>query len=135
VFTKILNSRLEIFCLKRKIICAEQIGFAKEKRTSDHMFVLKCLIDKYTQQGSKRLYTCFIDFKKAFDKVWHEGLFYKLRNIGVSDLYYNVIKNMYSNTQLSVKVDHNSITDNFSSNIGVRQGDNLSPNLFKLYIN
>jgi hypothetical protein len=32
VFTKNLNSRLEICCLKRKIICAEQIGFAKGKR-------------------------------------------------------------------------------------------------------
>jgi hypothetical protein len=39
-----------------------QIGFSKGSRTSDHMFVLKTLIDKYTQQGSKHLYTCFVDF-------------------------------------------------------------------------
>jgi hypothetical protein len=39
------------------IICPEQIGFSKDSRTSDHMFVLKTLIDKYTQQGSKHLYT------------------------------------------------------------------------------
>jgi hypothetical protein len=32
------------------IICPEQIGFSKGSRTSDHMFVLKTLIDKYTQQ-------------------------------------------------------------------------------------
>jgi hypothetical protein len=45
---------------------------------SDHMFVLKTLIDKYTQQGSKHLYTCFVNFRKAFDTVWHIGLLYKL---------------------------------------------------------
>jgi hypothetical protein len=49
------------------------------------------LIDKYTQQGSKHLYTCFVDFRKAFDTVWHIGLLNKLRNSGVSDLFYNVI--------------------------------------------
>jgi hypothetical protein len=57
----------------------EQIGFCKGKRTSDHIFTLKTLIDKYTQQGSKRLYACFVDFRKAFDTVRHEELFYKLR--------------------------------------------------------
>jgi hypothetical protein len=62
------------------------------------MFVLKTLIDKYTQQGSKHLYTCFVDFCKAFDTVWHIGLLYKLRNSGVSDIFHNVIKHMYENT-------------------------------------
>ena len=47
------------------IICPEQIGFSKGSRTSDHMFVLKSLIDKYTKQGSKHLYTCFVDFRKV----------------------------------------------------------------------
>jgi hypothetical protein len=49
------------------IICPEQIGFSQGRRTSDHMFVLKSLIDKYTQQWSKHLHTCFVDFRKAFD--------------------------------------------------------------------
>ena len=85
------------------IICPEQIGFSKGSRTSDHTFVLKTLIDKYTQQGSKHLYTCFVDFHKAFDTVWHTGLLYKLRNSGVSDFFYNVIKNMYENTLFKCK--------------------------------
>ena len=53
----------------------------------------------------------------------------------MSDLFYNVIKDMYAKTKLCVKVDSTHITDFFSSDIGVRQGDNLSPNLFKLFIN
>jgi len=73
--------------------------------------------------------------KPLIDTVRHEELFYKLRLNGISDLFYNVIKNMYGNIDLSVKTDASHITDSFKSYIGVRQGDNLSPNLFKLFIN
>ena len=135
LFLKILNNRLDNFLTMHNIICPEQIGFSKDSRTSDHMFVLKTLIDKYTQQGSKHLYTCFVDFRKAFDTVWHIGLLYKLRNSGVSDLFYNVIKNMYENTLLSVKVNNIYLTDHFQSFVGVRQDDNLKPTLLKLIIN
>ena len=41
---------------------------------------------------------------------------------------------MYQNTKLSVKLDSNSRTDFFKSHIGIRQGDNLSPNLFKILL-
>ena len=132
---KILNNRLENFISKRNIIRAEPIGFCKGKRTSDHMFVLKTLIDKYTKQGHKHLYTCFVDFKKAFDKVWHLALFFKLRTLGLSDLFYYVIKDMYKSTSLCVKTDKYSLTENFPSDIGVRPCDNLSPTLFKLFLN
>jgi hypothetical protein len=43
------------------------------------MFVLKTLIDKYVERNSKPLYACFVDFKSAFDTVWHQGLLYKLK--------------------------------------------------------
>ena len=125
LFLKILINRLDNFLTMHNIICPEQIGFSKGSHTSDHMFVLKTLIDQYTQQCSKHVYTCFVDFHKAFDTVWHIGLLYKLRNSGVSDLFYNVIKNMYENTLLSVKVNNTYLTDNFQSFVGVRQGENL----------
>ena len=60
--------------------------------------------------------------------------FYKLRSIGVNDKFYNTVKNMYASTYLSVKV-RNYCTDTFSSSAGVRQGDNLSPTLFNIFVN
>ena len=47
-------------------------------RTSDQLLVLQTLIDKYVKIiGKNKNYVCFIDFQKAFDMVWHEGLLYK----------------------------------------------------------
>ena len=107
--------------------------FYTGKKTSYH-FCFKNFSGTAYKKGSKHLYTCFVDFKRAFDTVWHQGLFFKLRQIGVSDLFYNILKDMYRQTNLCVKIDDH-ITDFFSSNIGVRQGDNLSPNLLKNFNN
>ena len=80
------------------------------------------------------MYECFIDFHKAFDRVIHTLLLYKLRNLGVSGNFYNVIKNMYVNNTLCVKMK-SGFTQSFPSTIGVRRGDTLSPDLFKIFIN
>ena len=47
VFNSILNARLEKYILKNEIIRNEQIGFKAGCRTSDHIFKLKTIIDKY----------------------------------------------------------------------------------------
>lgn len=49
LFTKVLNTiDLEILC----IIGDEQIGFTRGKRTTDHMFILKTLMEKHTTKGA-----------------------------------------------------------------------------------
>jgi potassium voltage-gated channel Eag-related subfamily H protein 8 len=74
VFNSILNARLEKYILKNEIIRNEQIGFKAGCRTSDHIFKLKTIIDKYLNK-SKKVYACFIDLRKAFDSVIHSALF------------------------------------------------------------
>ena len=46
-FNSILNNRLDSFLIKNKIINDCRIGFTKKARTSDLMFILKCICDKY----------------------------------------------------------------------------------------
>ena len=134
LFNTILKRRLDKFLERHKVINPLQIRFAKKARTSDHMFVLRTLIEKYTKDRNAKLYACFIDFCKAFDRVIHPVLLYKLRKIGISGNFFSVIKDMYVNNFLNVKMK-SGFTQPFASNIGVRQGDTLSPDLFKIFIN
>ena len=55
--------------------------------------------------------------------------------IGAHGKFYEIIKNMYKKTKLCVKLDDDNTTAHFHSTVGIRQGDNLSPNLFKLIMN
>lgn len=134
LFNSILNERLTSYLIKHNIISPSQIGFQKDKRTSDHIYTLQTVIKKYTKIYKKKIYACFIDFKKAFDTIWHLGLLYKLKTINVGNNFYNIIKCMYTNNEVCVKF-HDEITDFFTSTVGVKQGDNLSSTLFNIYIN
>ena len=133
LFNTILNSRLDNYLFENNLINKCQIGFSKNSRTSDHMFVVKCIVDYYFSKGLK-VYSCFVDFRKAFDSVLHTAILIKLIKMDIHGLFYNIVKSMYSQSLLCVKVN-NKVTNTFQSMVGVRQGDVLSPNLFKIFIN
>ena len=54
-----------------------QFGFRENHRTSDSLFVLKTLINKYVHKNKIKLFVCFVDLQKAFDSVWRNGLLFK----------------------------------------------------------
>jgi hypothetical protein len=124
----ILNNRLDKFLVENNIIHEKQIGFSKKSRTSDHIFVLKCILEKYLKTDTKKLFVCFVDFHKAFDTVIHPGIRYKLIRNGINGLFYRIICNMYSSSMVSIKIG-DKLTEPFTSSLGVRQGDVLSPNI------
>ena len=62
------------------------------------------LIEKQTNQNEGKVFSCFVDFKKAFDSIWHEGLLYKLMESGVGGKTYDIIKSMYTNNKCAVKI-------------------------------
>ena len=133
LFNSILNNRLDKYLIDNNIINKSQIGFSKKARTSDHIFVLKTLIDKYVNSKGGKLFACFVDLRKAFDTVIHVGIRYKLISYGISGKFYSIIKDMYKKSELCVKINDKNMTPVFRSFVGVRQGDVLSPNLFKLF--
>ena len=134
LFNTLLNDRISNYLEKRKLLDEKQIGFKKGFRTTDHMFVLRTLIEKYTRNG--KLYACFIDFKKAFDSIDHTNLLYKLKQLDISSNIYHLIKDMYVNIGSTLYVKSGGfLSKSFKSYIGLRQGDVLSPNLFKIYLN
>ena len=134
LFTSILQSRLNKLIEQRNILNPEQFGFHQNSRATDSLFILQQLLNKYTKQH-KKIYVGFIDYEKAFDIVWQSGLIYKLYQYGVKGKFFKVIKSMYSSIKSCVKIDESSITEMFSCNKGIRQGDRLSPVLFSLVMN
>ena len=56
-----------------KIIAEEQAGFRAGRSTTEQIFNLQFLCEKYLQHQQDR-YHVFIDFKKAFNRVWHAAL-------------------------------------------------------------
>jgi hypothetical protein len=134
VFSSILNFRLLKFIEDNKMGVKEQIGFKKKARTADHIFALKTIIDVYAKKKGDRVYACFVDFKKAFDTVWWNGLFFKLLKMGIGGNFYHTIKSMYTTVSSCVKT-RLGVTHSFNIFQGVKQGEVLSPALFSIYVN
>ena len=88
----------------------------------------------FAKENSSKLFVCFLDVKKAFDHVWHEGLFYKLYHSGISKQIYHLIVNMYTDMYSCVKCQGQR-SYWFPVLQGTRQGGVLSPFLYLLYIN
>lgn len=109
-------------------IVREQLGFRPDHGTRDNHFVLQALIQKYKSQG---LYTCFVDFRMAFDSVDRTLLLHKLHTLhNIPLAWLRLICAMYTHVRASIKG-----TDAFfHETIGVKQGDPLSPLLFLLYL-
>ena len=133
LFTMLLNDRLTNFTEVNHTIHFNQLGFRKGFRTADHVFTLKTIIDK-TMKDKKNLHVCFVDFKKAYDTVWRDGLFLKLFNNNVSSKFVNLLQSMYKSLRCCVKLP-TGLSQPFASLAGLRQGCNLSPLLFNIFIN
>ena len=133
LFTTILNNRLCEFSNVNHMIKENQAAFRKGYGTLDHIFLLKSLIEMYFAKR-KRLYCAFVDYEKAFPSVWRTGLWLKLIECGVDGKFFRVVYNMYKDVKSCV-FKENSYSDFFMCNNGVRQGENLSPLLFAIFVN
>ena len=133
LFTMSINVRLTKFITDQSIIGEEQAAFREEYSTMDHVFVLNELINIYLHK-KERLYCCFIDYKKAFDTINRCALWGKVIENGINGKILKVIYNMYENAKSCVK-QQSLISGLFSCNMGVRQGENLSPLLFAIFLN
>ena len=116
------------------LFSSQQFGFRPHHSTTDSLFILKTLISKYVLKKKTQIFSCFVDLRKAFDTVWHNGLLYKLRTNKIGHKFFNIIQNMYNLCQSAVKID-NKHSNYFNLEKGVKQGECLRPKLFNYFIN
>ena len=133
LFTALLNERLYTFLVVNGYLGSEQNAFRPAYSTMDSIFLLKMIIDFYAFK-KKRLYCAFIDFEKAFDTINRRSLWSKIIANGINGKILRVIMNLYANAKSCVRKE-GKLSEMFSSSVGVRQGENLSPLLFAIYVN
>ena len=132
LFTSVLNHRITNFIDAINFLNENQAGFRKGYSCFDHIFTLHSQIE-ILKKKKKKLFCAFIDFNQAFDKVWRYGRWQKVLTV-IDGKVFRVIYNMYQNIKSCVKHD-GALSDFFRSEIGIRQGENLSPILFSIYLN
>ena len=133
LFTACISDRISKFMDVNYKLGPEQAGFREGFSTTDHIFTLYSIIEFYTNKKG-RVYCAFVDYSKAFDLIERSSLWLKLLNNDINGKILNVIKSLYVNAKSCVKLD-GKISDYFSCCKGVRQGENLSPVLFAIYLN
>ena len=133
LYSFILLERLNKYLEMKKLISNNQIGFMKGCRTSDHIFLIQTIVDKIVKKNGKKLFVAFIDFRKAYDTVDRENLFYRLSKLGISGIFLNNIKALYKKTEYLVSYK-NGYLNPINSNCGIKQGCPLSPMLFNIYV-
>ena len=111
-----------------------QAGFRAGYSTIDNAFILQTIISKHLCEKGRKLYVAFVDFKKAFDSVNRNKLFEVLQNNGIKGNLFASLKSIYDKVKACVKY-RGDISDFFNCPVGLRQGCNLSPVLFSLFIN
>ena len=84
------------------------------------------------REFQKTIYSCFIDYAKAFDCVDHNKLWKILREMGIPDQLTCLLRNLYAGQEATVITGHGTI-DWFQIGKGVYQGCILSPCLFNFY--
>ena len=92
----------------------------------------RILCEKYLQH-QQNLYHVFIDFKKAFDRVWHAALWATMRKYNISANLVRTIEQLYDKATSAVQMN-GSIGEWFRTTVGVRQGCLLSPTLFNIFL-
>ena len=83
-------------------ISKQQYRVLPGKGTTDAMFALKMLVEKY-REGQRELHCVFVDLEKAYDRVPREELWHSMRTSGIMKKYVRVVQDMYEGSETVVR--------------------------------
>ena len=112
IILKRLNPQIE------RVLSEEQAGFRKGRSTVEQVFNCRNIIKKHLYSQND-IYHNFIDLKKAFDRVYHEGMWSALCKFGINNDIIMMIKSLYANSTSAVLLN-NMAGPFFSTTVGLR---------------
>jgi hypothetical protein len=132
VLEKLLFRRLDSAVERAGLRAPTQCGFRRGLGTLDAIFALQHCVDR-ARHERRALVAVFIDFRKAFDLVPRELLLERCAAMGITGPFYDALVAIYDRVTLHVDVGGET-GPVFATHQGTKQGSELSPLLFGLFI-
>ena len=133
ILERLMFNEMFNFFIENKLISSNQSGFKPGDSCINQLLSITHEIYESFDVGLE-VRSVFLDISKAFDKVWHDGIIYKLTQNGISGNLLNLLEDFLKERKQRV-VLNGQVSTWKNINAGVPQGSILGPLLFLIYIN
>ena len=133
ILERVMLNEMFIFFIENKLISSNQSGFKPGDSCINQLLSIIHEIYESFDVGLE-VRSVFLDISKAFDKVCHDGIIYKLTQNGISGNLLNFLKDFLKERKQRV-VLNGQVSTWKNINAGVPQGSILGPLLTLIYIN
>ena len=134
MYSGLINLHIMPHLETEDLLVNERNSFRPDRSCLDHVYVVLSIIHNRANQEVST-FAAFVDCEKSFDWVHRDLLFYKIScQYGIRGRMYDAIMSLYIQPTARVKLSNN-FTDLVYITSGGKQGDNMSPTLFSVYLN